>query len=147
MLKTSPGPAERDLPYLQWIAVCKRCYRTLRLMAKSMHINSKVRRKGICYVTSHVAMRFLFKVLVKDAWAVTAVEPETSTAGTRTWRTRLSLSRLSREAGVHQSVSTPARRVPFPPGSDCNWCSSSADPVAKSIDKCSQRVSRSHDKD
>ena len=75
---------------------------------------------------------------VGDTLAVTAVEPESGTAGTRTWRSRLSLSRSSWEAGVHQSVSAPVRRVPFPPGSDRNWCSSSADPVVKSIDKSSQ---------
>ena len=47
---------------------------------------------------------------------------------------------------MYQS-STPVCSVPFPPGSDRNWCSSSADPVAKSIDKSSWRVSRLHDKD
>ena len=78
---------------------------------------------------------------------VTVVEPQSGTAGTRTWRSRLSLIRSSRKAGVYQSVSAPACRVPFPPGSDRNLCSSSADLVAKSIGKSSQRVSWSHDKD
>ena len=41
---------------------------------------------------------------------VTAVELESGTGGTRTWRSRLSLSRSSREAEVHQLVSVPARR-------------------------------------
>ena len=36
---------------------------------------------------------------------VTAVELESGIGGTRTWRSRLSLSRSSREAGVHQLVS------------------------------------------
>ena len=36
---------------------------------------------------------------------VTAVEIGSGTGGTRTWRWRLSLNQLSREAGVHQLVS------------------------------------------
>ena len=56
--------------------------------------------------------------IVGDAWVATAVELESDTGGTGTWRWRLSLSRgrLSREAGVHQSISAPARRVIFPYG-------------------------------
>ena len=42
---------------------------------------------------------------------VTAVELESGTLGTRTWRSRMSLSRSSREAGMHLLVSAPAHRV------------------------------------
>ena len=66
----------------------------------------------------YAAMRFLIEsgtradiFFVGNALAVAAVEIGSGTGGTRTWRWRLSLNQLSREAGVHQSVSAPARRV------------------------------------
>ena len=55
------------------------------------------------------AMRFLFNVLVKDVWVVTAVQLESGTGRTRTWRPRLSLSQSSWEAEVHQLVFVSAR--------------------------------------
>ena len=57
MHETSQSPAERDLPYqTQWVlvVVTKRCYQTFQMMAKSMHVTSKVRRKGICYTSLRV---------------------------------------------------------------------------------------------
>ena len=135
MLETSQGPAKRDLPYLQWVIVCKGCYWTLQSMGKSMRVTPKVRRKRICYVKpvrkvlsacSYEIPNWIWNgsrgVLCRRpvggnrSWTqrrVTVAVPESGTAGTKTWRWRLSLSRwqLSQEAGVYQLVSVSTRRV------------------------------------
>ena len=67
-----------------------------------MHATPKVRRKEICYVTSQRWRFFLHSwdlydgaeitiFLVGGVWVVTAVELESSTGETRTWRWQLSL--------------------------------------------------------
>ena len=51
MLDTSQGSAERDLPYLQWVVQAILSNSLLDIViAKSMHVTPKVRRKEICYV-------------------------------------------------------------------------------------------------
>ena len=53
MLKTSPGLAERDLLYLQWIVQAVLLNPSLDIViAKSMHVTPKVQRKGICHAQS-----------------------------------------------------------------------------------------------
>ena len=65
MLKTSPGPAERDLPYIQWVAQAV-------LPDPSLDIVIAKTEDDV--------------FIVGGAWVVTAVKLESGTGGTRTWR-------------------------------------------------------------
>ena len=80
-------------------------------IAKSMHVTPQVRRKEICYVTSQRMILSTCSHEIPNSiwnrglclpcgrrvqWAqrrVTATNPESGTAGTRTWRWRMSLCR------------------------------------------------------
>ena len=70
MLKTSQGPAERDLPYLQGFvqAVLSNLSADIMLVNGQIHaynLKDLAESDFLCQV--HAAMSFLFNVLVKDA--------------------------------------------------------------------------------
>ena len=65
MLEISPGPAERDLPYIQWVIQAV-------LPDSSLDIVIAKTEDDV--------------FIVGGAWVVTVVELESSTVGTRIWK-------------------------------------------------------------
>ena len=76
------------------------------MMVKSMHVTSYgLPERDLPYITCFEGNLIGINIFAGDTWVLIAVELKNGTGGTKTWRSRLSPSRSSWEAGVHQLVS------------------------------------------